>query len=290
MQAEFEEKQYEQHLNIELLQGENLILPPGQVLENTFGFDAALFSKHPDFWRHYPDMYKWYHQILRHAPNGVELPVELWIDLEYEIDDLPPFKFNVFIQHKRPEYMTKDTSTEWSSWNSPYYRYAIMEHQQKTLIALENNVQDKAIVTYACPAFHTKKEFWDVVKNKSFIKNSNFCQPRFLNNHKKYTFQKGGTFGVAHSEPEKIDNIDIKIQFKKLRDKTIDTSNDNREYLLSLAETIDSTISRIDIFKEQYDIMQKEMIPENIDSNIVKSLIKIDIFSFLTDIKVSIAV
>jgi len=110
------------------------------------------------------------------------LPIELWKDLEYTIDDLPPFKFNVFIQHKRPEYMHQTNSAEWSSWNSPYYRYSIMEHQQKTLMAFENQVKNNAIVTYACPTFHTKKEFWNAVKNKKFIENSNFCQPKFLNN------------------------------------------------------------------------------------------------------------
>lgn len=290
MKAEFEEKQYEQHLNIELLQGENLILPPGQVLENTFGFDAALFSKHPEFWRHYPYMYKWHHKYFKRAPSGIKLPIELWKDLEYEIQDLPPFKFNIFIQHKRPEYMHKDNSAEWSSWNSPYYRYSIMEHQQKTLMALEKQVNNNAIVTYACPTFHTKQEFWNAVKNKSFIKNSNFCQPKFLNNHLKYTFQDGGTYGIAHSEPEKIDNINIKNQFKIFREKTSNMQNDNREYLLSLGETVDNTINEIQNLQEQYYTMMEEMIPKNIDSNIAKSLIKIDIFSFLTDIKVNIAV
>jgi hypothetical protein len=290
MKAEFEEKQYEQHLNLELLQGENLILPPGQVLEHTFGFDAAIFSKHPKFWRHYPYMCKWYHRIFKQAPNGVKLPIELWEDLEHEIEDLPPFKFNVFIQHKRPEYMVKKNSAEWSSWNSPYYRYSIMKHQQETLIALENQVQNNAIVAYACPAFHTRKEFWDIIKNKSIIDNSNFCQPKFLENHLKYTFQNGGTYGIAHSEPEKIDTLDIKKQFKILREKTSNTKLNNKEYLLSLGEILDTTIDTIQSLQEQYYKMQEEMAPKNFDSNIAKSLIKIDIFNFLTDIKVNIAV
>lgn len=53
---------------------------------------------------------------------------------------------------------------------------------------------------------------------------------------------------------------------------------------------MDNTINEIQNLQEQYYTMQEEMIPKNIDSNIAKSLIKIDIFSFLTDIKVNIAV
>lgn len=292
MKAEFEEKQYEQHLNIELLQGENLILPPGQVLEHTFGFDAVLFSKHPKFWKHYPHMYKWHHRLFRNAPKGIHLPNELWKNLEYEIEDLPPFKFNIFIQHKRPEYMSQSNSAEWSSWNSSYYRYSIMQQQQDTLVTLENQVKDYAIVIYACPAFHTKKEFWETVKDKKFIDNSNFCSPSVLNNHMKYTFQNGGTYGIAHSEPERVDSINIRKQINYFREKISDSQKDksNTKYLLSLGETIDNVVNEIQDINELYNVMLEEMIPKDIDSNLVSSLIKIDIFSFLTDIKVNIAV
>lgn len=73
MHAEFEKKQYEQHLNLELLKGSNLLFPPGQMLENTVGFDAALFTAHPKFWKHFPAHYKWHHRFLRNAPNGITL-------------------------------------------------------------------------------------------------------------------------------------------------------------------------------------------------------------------------
>ena len=49
--AEFEEKEYEQPLNNELLvQSGNALWSPGQVLERHFGFDCALLSTHPFFW------------------------------------------------------------------------------------------------------------------------------------------------------------------------------------------------------------------------------------------------
>jgi hypothetical protein len=49
--AQFEEKEYEEPLNLELLvDPRNAFWPPGQVLEKHFGFDATLFSSHPILW------------------------------------------------------------------------------------------------------------------------------------------------------------------------------------------------------------------------------------------------
>jgi len=53
MLAEFEEKQYETQMNIELLckYDTSNLFTPGQYLENSLGFDVALYSCNRRFWR-----------------------------------------------------------------------------------------------------------------------------------------------------------------------------------------------------------------------------------------------
>jgi hypothetical protein len=138
MIAEFEEKQYELHLNLELLQGSNLLFPPGQVLENILGFDAAIYTRHPRFWTHFARNGAF--------PPGIKIPKNLWKVLENEIEHFPHFKFNAFIQHKRPEYLTLPRAAEWISWSDPYYRFKIVPHQQEALSQLESSISNKGMV------------------------------------------------------------------------------------------------------------------------------------------------
>jgi hypothetical protein len=149
MNCEFEEKQFEQHLNFELLGRRNLLYVPGQVLENTLGFDAALFTRNIHFWRLFELGY------LRRVPHltGLRIDNGWWRNLDQEIDMFPDFKCNVFIQHKRPTYLTTAHSKEWSHWKKEYYRYDLTPHQQLALEQLEDKIGNKGIVVYASPAF-----------------------------------------------------------------------------------------------------------------------------------------
>ena len=82
--AEFEEKEYEQPLNVELLfDRQNLLWTPGQVFEEHFGIDAVLFSGDPRLWIlfGYPDIpsgvildhFRWGY-IWRQTHNKRQLP------------------------------------------------------------------------------------------------------------------------------------------------------------------------------------------------------------------------
>lgn len=280
MQAEFEEKQYEQHLNIELLRGHNLLFPPGQMLENTVGFDAALFTAHPKFWKHFPYLYKWHHRLLRNAPQGISLPIELWKEIEDEIEGLPKFKFNAFIQHKRPEYMKRSDALEWSSWNSSYYRYKLMSHQQEALSKIDRAIGNAGVVVYACPAFHKTSELWGAIENKKVIESSNFCQVCRLNDHKTFTFQKPGSVGVAHSEPENIESPNFQESLSRLSE--IQPTESNMEHLLLLSKNIDAVMLKTSEYSMQYKNITKSMLSELSDMKTASSLVKIDVFRFLT--------
>lgn len=242
MLAEFEEKQYEQHLNIELLQGSNLIFPPGQHLENILGFDAALFTCNRDFWRHFMGGFPWYRKFFKGYLNGLYFPIDAY-HLEDSFDnDLPKFKFNVFVQHKRPERMVKDSASEWPSWRREYYRYKVLKHQQQTLEILETNVGNKGVVTYASPAFHTKEEFWQVHKSQAFVQRSNFCQPHKLMDHDSYTYISAGTTGIAHSEPEEVESKHLLEELQRLSQEESPEEITNSAFVAKSCELLETSL------------------------------------------------
>ena len=153
MDCEFEEKQYEEPLNFELAERGSLIFSPGQVFENTLGIDVALFSKNPDFWR------IWQGNLLfpffRSYKRGVFINRKWWNKFQQDLDDkrFPKFKFNVFLQHKRPEYVSRSNGLEFAEWRQPYFRYYTTPDQQVRLEKLEEEVASQGIVVYACPLF-----------------------------------------------------------------------------------------------------------------------------------------
>lgn len=280
MHAEFEEKQYEQHLNLELLKGSNLLFPPGQMLENTVGFDAALFTAHPKFWKHFSFYYKWYHRLLHNAPNGISLPIELWQEIEQNIEHFPKFKFNAFIQHKRPEYMKRSDASEWASWNGSYYRYKLMSHQHDALSKIDNLIGNKGVVVYACPAFYKTSDLWNAVKDQKIIETSNFCQVSRLNGHGVFTYQKAGSYGIGHSEPENIESYSLMKRLSELSKSR--ASESNKAHLLALGKQIDSVMLEASHYSQQYTAITKFMLSELEQMEIPSALVKIDIFRFLT--------
>ena len=212
MNAEFEEKQYEQQMNIELLCKYDIsdLFAPGQCLENSLGFDVALYSCNKKFWRFFYKGFKrfllyYYHYMVDYPyirPKDVRYLEEL---MKKYLGYIPEIKFNLFIQYKRPEYLTRANSSEWKSWNRSYYRYSIDPNQQQLLEKLAQNVdRNSALVIYASPAFHTQQEFWENVRKRTIVDNSNYCEAVNLSGHKKFTYIKGGTFGIAFSEPKEI--------------------------------------------------------------------------------------
>jgi hypothetical protein len=137
MKCKFEERQYEQPLNFELA-WRGKIFPAGQVLENTIGIDAALFSRDPTFWRLW-NTQRWWLSFRRLWKHGVRLKSELWEDAKNKLDNVkfPKFKCNVFIQHKRPEYITSPRGREFNFWRQKYFRYDINTDQRDILSKLE---------------------------------------------------------------------------------------------------------------------------------------------------------
>jgi len=188
MKCEFEEKTYEQYHNIELLSESKIFYPPGQVQENILGFDSALFSKNLKFWKLWREIPLWREllwQFWPFIPPGLYLNDLFWDRFEETLDyrTKERFKFNVFIQYKRPEYIKSAKAKEYSYWNKPYFRYNITIHQHRALINIEKLASELAIVTYAAPAFCSNEELNNYFSSGKLIENSNYVKPSTLINH-----------------------------------------------------------------------------------------------------------
>src|SRR3569833_3433383 len=94
--SEFEEREYEAPLYVQLQYASTDVWSPGQVLEAHVGFDYALFTSHPYFWTL---------QGFAAPPAGVVLGAyasSYWWPGRSFHQQLTKFALNLFIQAKRP--------------------------------------------------------------------------------------------------------------------------------------------------------------------------------------------
>jgi len=271
MIAEFEEKQFEQHLNIELIAGKNLFYAPGQFLEHTLGFDVALMTYHPRFWG----------LFFPYVPTGHFLDSRWWEELEDYVDHFPKIKFNAFIQHKRPEYLNRSDAKEWDYWSRPYFRFCIVEHQQSTLRDLEYSIGDKGIVVYASPAFHTLTDLWDKIKSIQLVEHTNFCQASKLNSHNRYSYINPGNNGKAHSEPEDIESFDFIKRLKLLSE--VEPYESNKKAIVELGLILnDIMIKNKGLSALYHSILEYYHYQEYRLSKFTLAILQINTFKFLT--------
>ena len=275
MQCEFEEKEYEQPLNYELA-WKRRVYSPGQAFENKIAIDAAIFSKNQKFW----DL--WANRGKLTWKSGTRLKQELWENVEetWTSSRFPKFRFNLFIQHKRPEHISSPFGKEYHRWKQPYFRYDLTEHQQITLDKLEQKVSSSAIVVYACPSFWRFKDLWRFVSGK-LIENSNFVQPHRLRGHERYTFIRGGKNGQAFSEPVKIEGTDILTEIDRMFERSIEFKN-NVQFVNLLAREIQEVIQELDeeTRENYYSIRRAVGSPEHEFGN---SILSILIFTYFTN-------
>lgn len=285
MHAEFEEKTYEQHLTSELMHNRRLFFPPGQVLENIVGFDVALRTSNHAFWKLFPHMYPWWRWMFFMHPPGTHLRHEWWQELEHEIEHFPKFKFNCFIQAKRPDRMIRSDAEEYSSWNKPYFRYDTFLSQQLALESLAQKTSGKSIVVYACPAFHKYSELWASINSGQLVKQSNFCEIARLNGHSRYSFDTSGNTGIAHSEPTPIESKPFEQALEELHNQ--DPRQSNSAFLAETAEMIVNASEHLGELRETYMSLAETLFKEA-DSKLARSLAKIYAFQFVCNVQLLI--
>lgn len=201
MRAQFREKTYESYFLAELARRTNILYAPDQLDEAFLGFDGAFFLPFAELrhWLPYMRRRRW--ELL------TALPVSAIDHFADELNDrLPPFRFNLFVQYKRPDYMMRASAAEWPSWSRPYYRYDTMPHQQELLEKVALSAGRRAATVYAAPAFWTAENLFDCAKTNSIVASSNIVSVALLNGHDRFSFSSSGNFGIAHSKPVNIES------------------------------------------------------------------------------------
>ena len=199
MEVEFKEKTYEKYFFKEIAGKARATYSPDQVDESLLGFDDA-------FLIHHSTALRYLRQIRRNANlkvGGVTLQ-DLSVFTKRLERRLPPFRFNLFVQYKRPVHLYSKSAGQWKNWKQPYYRYAVTHHQQKILELIDQKSKKRAATIYASPAFWRHEDMWTFADTNRVIANSNIATARKLNQHDHYSYAKAGGKGKGHSETAEI--------------------------------------------------------------------------------------
>ncbi len=193
--SEFEEKEFEQSLELEIGSSTREIWSPGQVLEHHVPVDLLIRAHqqlvtkigapwHFGVWLGDPLLWRAW---TRQAKRPGQAP--------------PDFRGNLFLQVKRSHlYSSKQPALA-----SPCWKMEIESGQQTTLERLAKSLSNLAVVTYAAPAFNTRKELFDHRRANTLVDNTTFPDCSRLSGHSIWKYDCGGSRGIAHSEPERLE-------------------------------------------------------------------------------------
>lgn len=201
MDIEFKEKTYEKYFGHELSRLTKTTFSPDQCDEALLGFDEAFFLPEDWFFRFGP----YVRRNRRRHLTGVDIN-------EFNkyggrlAEHMPPFRFNLFVQFKRPTFLTSSGAKQWSDWNQSYYRYETTPHQQEALERIAVQSFGRAATIYSSPAFWQASDLWVHVHNEVVVKQSNIADARKLKGHKRYSYIKPGFRGKGHSETVDIES------------------------------------------------------------------------------------
>jgi hypothetical protein len=188
--AEFEEREYESAVTIELADGRAFVLSPGQVAEKVLGYDSAAdpIAQNP-VW-----------EVLRlPRPTGVRLlPVHWPPRTPPPAGRLPQSIVSLILQYKRPTFLHGARAAQWTYWRCPYYRFERTGHQHRVLRRLERNLGGLALVRYAAPAFWQRGDLEQAHLQRTVLNRSGFVSPGELGNHRVWTYIRPGIDGRAN--------------------------------------------------------------------------------------------
>jgi hypothetical protein len=277
VKAQFEEKEFEAQINGEMRLRYGFIYAPGQVLEHTIGIDAALVCPCTEFWKLFQPPHPASLFPVNVMPGGLQLNSTYWANLDQALDRFPPFKFNLFLKHKRPDFLADSRCKQWAVWRKPYFRFDITAHQQVALARLEGIAGADALVGYACPAFHLYSELWTHVATTQVVTNTNFVAASALTGHKQYTYAEPGAGGVACSEPTEVSGFNLLEGSARRRDRLVTMTN--RVAVLQLSKYIATAVNGLEM-ESQLDKLTNA-IQGNL-SEVGRAFLRISAFAVLT--------
>lgn len=227
--CEFEEREYEAPLYVQLQHSSANVWAPGQVLEAHVGFDHSLFTSHPYFWKL---------QGFAAPPLGVVLgdypPRHWWHQSRFD-RDLPDFSLNLFIQAKRPSRGSRvNSKLKALGMKGPYWKFDLSTQQQLVLEALAASTSGAALVCYASPAFHRITELWAHSRAGSIVETSTFPPAASLHDHEAWYYTEPGCVGIANPVPERIEEPSILDRLRELS-SGFNGSSDGDQYESNLS-------------------------------------------------------
>lgn len=201
MQALFKEKTYEKYFGHELARKTNITYSPDQCDEASLGFDEAF---------HLPP--KLLAELLPHMRHRRKprLHGHSMSEFDFVGDELskrlPLFKFNLFVQYKRPDYISRSDGKEFWSWKKPYFRFDTTSHQQLILEKVSQQSLGRSATVYAAPAFWKSKDLFDNARNGIIVGQSNIVMAERLRGHSRFSYCQPGHLGKGHSDPVDIES------------------------------------------------------------------------------------
>jgi len=259
MRTNFEEKTFENYFNTELDKLSEIFFPLGQVQEGNLGFDASALSRNRSLWSMLGHPFRFSPQF-----DGLELR-EIADEMEHYLDILiskvPRMKANLIFQYKKPEFVTISKGKEWKHWNQPYFRYDIYKEQQELLMHIHITFGTRALVVYAAPAIQNVNELVDIHSKRKLICNSNFKKAFELNLHHRNTYIQGGTYSIACSEPEKIDDFNLLKELRNLNgeDDNGYSGENNRQFIISFRKKIESIVNENSYFATSFKTLNASL-------------------------------
>lgn len=233
--SEFEEKEFETQLVLELGDSHQPIWTPGQTLENQVAVDIvhtarrSLFSavgRAPMFGIWMGDAIYW-NMLTRGATRPGNPP--------------PDFRANVFIQVKR----SHTYETKMAGLGMPCWKMDVEATQQARLETLNGQIGDRALFCYAAPAFDKRDELFTHSRNRKLVNNSTFPSITALAGHSIWKYDRPGAVGIAHSDPEQVNENSFLQRVGTLRENRMPVAggmDNTQEDLRFLAERLMETI------------------------------------------------
>lgn len=256
MRATFEEKTYENYFNSELARRTDIYFPLGQVQEGSLGFDSSALSSNKQLWRRLGYSFWFYPPFA-----GLELK-EIADEMEYflgvTLDKIPRIKTNLLFQYKKPTYIKIARGSEWANWNKPYYRYDIYKEQQDLLMYIDNQFGTRVFIVYASPALHDVNDLVTAHLNRQIISVSNFRKASELNPHHRNTYTQSGTFSIACSEPEIIENFDLIKTIEGENSDNYNRDETNRASIINFRKQIVSLVAENQYYSSSFKKLNEQ--------------------------------
>ena len=236
--AEFEEREYEAPLYNQLERGSPNVWAPGLVFEGHIGLDRGLFILDP-----------WIFRLHGYAsyPPGAALSRYRWPAAWFARQSprrLPGFRLNLFIQAKRPVWGQRPpAAVRTRGVTGRFWRFAIDKQQHAALGAVAAKLRARALVVYACAAFHEHSQLFAHTCRGTIAANSTFPSVLSLSGHDAWYYNKPGATGVANPDPTAIEEPSLDARIVGLLEGEIAASDSWRLDLDILARNIHDALA-----------------------------------------------